>query len=366
MPSAADLLPSARLAASKRKIRAPFALDPTMCFYSPQTNVDALTHPRVSEWHRFVQREWTPTPVDGAGRRLALLLPCTKYKPYPTSREHRGINAALLAAGWRPASGQPATPAELYRVLEPGEGRDLLHTGPLVRAAGPDDVTGGDGGLVVLDRFVLSEPLGIVPYEHAMCFRDGPSPATCYDDPGLFEARGTSVSPERPDCTATPRPDGTWAWGPAEREAFARMHNAMAEVIATTLGRVAPAYQAVVAWTSPGLTHRSFLADAAFRAADGLPASRDGVSGPVRLVGVLDTMPGLVEILPTRAQLAAARAALRDRLAAEGRNASSRAVGAVFARGDGHDTPLGLPELARQLAARLDDLAGVSAPAAVA
>ena len=94
------LLPSARLPGSQRKIRAPFVLDPSLCLYSPQSNVDALSHPRVAGWLEKVQHHWGPTPVPGADRgRLALLLPCTKYKPYPTSREHRAVNAALQAAG---------------------------------------------------------------------------------------------------------------------------------------------------------------------------------------------------------------------------------------------------------------------------
>jgi hypothetical protein len=345
MSSAADLHPSARLASSRRKIRAPFTLDSTLCLYSPQANVDALTHPRIAEWLDFVQRDWTPTPVEGAHRRLALLLPCTKYKPYATSREHRGINAALLETGWRP-HGEESTPAELLRVLADSESPDLLRTGPLVR----------DG--VVLDRFVLSEPLAVVPYEHTMFFAGGQAPATSYDDPGLFEARGTSVSPERADCTASPRPGGGWSWGPAERDAYARMHNAMAAAITGVLRRLAPSYAAVVAWVSPGLTHRSFLAGADVRAADGLPTTRDGLDGPVALTGVGDTLPGLVEVLPTREQLADARDALRDRLTAQGRRATPSSVGAVFARGDGHDTPLGLPELAGLLATRLGELAG--------
>ncbi|MGN0064996.1 MAG: hypothetical protein ACI379_12210 [Nocardioides sp.] len=349
-PTAADLHPSARLASSERKIRDPFQLDPTMCFYSPQTNVAALEHPRVQEWLSFVTTGWEPTEVPGADAgRIALLVPCTKYKPYFTSREHRAVNGALLAAGWQPSRPYDG-PAELTSVLDEGENPDVLAYAPLVR----------DG--VVLDRFVISEPMGLVPYEHTMYHRGEQSPATSYDDPGLFAGRGTSVSPERDDCTATERADGTWAWGPGERAAYVEMHNAMADVIVSVLDRVGGRYDHVLGWVSPGLTHRSFLADTAFRPGDGLPSSRRGPDGPLPLRGVLDALPGAVEILPTRAQTDAARAALPDRLAREGRKSTPGAANAVFARGDGNDTPLGLPELTAALVARIDEVAqGVGA-----
>ena len=166
---------------------------------------------------RFVANEWTPAPVD-AGDRLALLLPCTKYRPYPTSREHRAINAALLAAGWEPVGSvgegerqraggwgsDDSAPDALRAVLDPGEDPAMLHAGPLRR------------GATMLDRLVVCEPLALVPYEHVYFWRGEQSPAASYDDPGLFESRGTSVSPERDDCTAQRCADGSWRWGPAE------------------------------------------------------------------------------------------------------------------------------------------------------
>lgn len=336
------LHPDERLAASRLKVRAPYALDDTLRYYSPQANVDALTHPRVAAWLQFIQHEWTPTDIPGTSGRHALLLPCTKYKPYPTSREHRGVNQALLDAGWVPSRPYEGAP-ELLATLAPGDSVDLLNTSPLVR----------DG--VVLDRFVVSEPMALVPYEHTATWRGEQSPATSYDDSGLFESRGTSVSPERDDCTATPRANGTWAWGPGEREAYAVMHNAMADALTTALGRLAPSYASIVAWVSPGLTHRTFLADNAFRLADGLPTKRQGLTGDVPLRGVLDALPGLLDILPNRDQIAAARVDLATRLEREGRRSSPGSVRAVFARGDGHDTPLGLPELAAHLVRHLDN-----------
>ena len=321
----------ARLSDSSRKIRPPFELDLSLRFYSPQENLDGMEHPDVEAFHSFIAEEWEPPAAAEGARRAALLIPCTKYKPYSTSREHRAINGALLEAGWKP-EGDSTAPETLSEFLDDDETPEVLHDGPLRR------------GDVYLDRFVMSEPLALVPYEHICYWRGRPSPAASYDDPGLFEARGTSVSPERPDCTAVPLSDGRWRWGPGERQAYAETHNLLADVIRAALVRLAPSYSAIGAWVSPGLTHRSFLADRAFRKADGLPQSRLGTEGPVRLVGVLDGAPGLVTVMPTKEQLADARERLARRLRAEGRRDSPGAVRAVYARGDGNDTPLGLPE----------------------
>ncbi len=217
---------------------------------------------------------------------MALLIPCTKYKPYSTSREHRAINGALLAAGWSPV-GESSAPSELLAVLDPGEDPALLHEGPL----------GKDG--VLLDRIVMSEPLALVPYPFIYEWEGTQSVATSYDDPGLFEGRGTSVSPERPDSTAVELSGGKWRWGPAEREAYVEVHNHLSGVIARVLSRVGPRYRAVGAWVSPGLTHRSFLADAALRHAEGLPRWRRGTGGRLPLHGVLDELPGAVTVMPT-------------------------------------------------------------------
>ena len=332
----------ARWDESARKIRQPFELDPTLRFYSPQANRDAMSHPEVAAFHEYVKDGWEPpsTPVDA--RRVALLIPCTKLKPYSTSREHRAINGALLAAGWEP-DGESTAPEGLTDYLDEGDDPALLHDGPL------------RNGNVFLDRFVLSEPMGIVPYSHIYYWQGRRSPAAAYDDPGLFEARGTSVSPERDDCTAVPLGNGKWRWGPAERQAYAETHNYLADVIAKALTRLSPHYAAIGAWVSPGLTHRSFLADRAFRRLEGLPMSRSGLEGPVQLVGALETAPGVVTVMPSQDQLAEARDRLAVRLRSEGRKATPGAVRAIYARGDGNDTPLGLPEALVHLVAWLDN-----------
>ncbi|MCY3539990.1 MAG: hypothetical protein F4Y75_01405 [Acidimicrobiia bacterium] len=337
-----DLDPG-RLAESARKIRPPFELDLSLCLYSPQDNLDSMQHPLVADFHHYIKHEWVPAPTPSGSRRVAILIPCTKFKPYSTSREHRAINQALLEAGWLP-DGPSNAPDELKEVLDEGESTDLLHDGPLRR------------GKVYLDRFVLSEPLGMVPYPHIYFWRGNQSPATSYDDPGLFEARGTSVAPERSDCTAVPLGNGKWRWGPAERQAYAETHNILAGIIRESLVRLAPLYQAVGAWVSPGLTHRSFLADDEFRRKEGLARSRKGTDGPVRLVGVLEDAPGLVTMMPAQEQLEDARHRLAERLKSEGRNHTPAAVRGIYARGDGNDTPLGLPETLTHLTSWLDGL----------
>jgi hypothetical protein len=312
-----------------------------MRFYSPQENVTAFEHPRVRAWLVWLEARWEPP--DTGRERIALLLPCTKQKPYAISREHRAINAALLATGWQP-TGPASAPAQLVAELEPGEPAALLDVSPLRRAE------------LDLDRIVVSEPLGLVPYTEIYTWQGDQSPATSYDDPGLFESRGTSVSPWLPSCTAIRRADGRWAWGPAERDAYVDAHDRLREAIGRTLMRVSRRYRAIVAWVSPGLTHRSFLVDQARRHAEHLPLDRSGVRGRRPMRGVLDDHPGLVTVLPTAGQLDDARARLRDRLVRDGRPATPSAVRAVYARGDGHDTPLGLPESLHHLVAHLDSI----------
>lgn len=290
--------PDSLLAASSAKIAAPFELDPTLRFYSPQDNVDAFEHPRVAAHLRWLLDDWSPAH---APRRIAVLLPCTASKPYPISVEHRTVNAALLASGWRPATNCGDPPRRLLDQLTAGEDPRLLHTGALER----------DG--VVLDRIVVSEPLALVPYERV--YEPG-CPATAYDDPGLFEWRATSVAPWRDDCTAVATGDGTWSWGPVEHAAYAATHNALTHVMAQVLGRVAPAYEGLLAWLPAGMTHRSFLGDDASRRAEGLPVDPVGPNGEVTLIGVGDLAPGLVELLPATGDPAALLARL-DALASD-------------------------------------------------
>ena len=93
------------------------------------------------------------------------------------------------------------------------------------------------------------------------------------------------------------------------------------------------------------------------RDAEGLPRWRRGTGGRLPLHGVLDELPGAVTVMPTVEQQERARTALAGRLASEGRPAGPGAVAAVYARGDGHDTPLGLPESLAFLTDWLDSAA---------
>ena len=324
---------------SASKIRPPFEIDPTMLFYSPQETVDAFDHPRVVRHHEWVANDWEPP---GGVPRIALIIPCTKFKPYPTSREHRSINRALIAAGWIP-DGTGLPPLGLEDVLDEDEDHRLLDVGTMIR----------DG--VALDRIVISEPLGLVPYAHVYEWGGSTSLASGYDCPGLFESRGTSVSPWREDHTATQTASGRWTWGPAEREAYVVAHNSLVDLVSQTLFRVRSRYEVIAAWVSPGLTHRSFLMDRIQRKAEGLPLSRKGVHGLLSLRGVRDQDSNLLHILPTVEQMADSQTDLAQRLEREGRSCSPKAVQGVYARGDGHDTPLGLPELLAYLVSWIND-----------
>jgi hypothetical protein len=66
----------------------------------------------------------------------------------------------------------------------------------------------------------------------------------------------------------------------------------------------------VLGYVAPGLTHRSFLGDAAERRAAGLPTGRRVGGQLLRLRGVGELQPGLVTLVPDGRQLAALR---RDR-----------------------------------------------------
>jgi hypothetical protein len=338
---AATLSPDDRLEESRAKIHAPYVLDDSLRLYSPQDNVHALKHPRVRSFARFVTREYEPELPKGTA--IALLIPCTKHKPYPTSLEHRRINAALLAAGFRPSS-DLMPPEQLLGVLDADEDPAVLNVSPLVRRGR------------VVHRYVVSEPLGLVPYELVYEWRGKQSVATSYDDPGLFEHRGTSVAPWRSDSTAVPASaPGRWRWGDNERAAYVEMHNALSTQIADTLVRLRDRYTRRVAWVAPGLTHRSFMMAAGERSSEGIPSSRTARGERLQLVGVNDLADGLVEIHPTRAEADAALKRLRTRLRRRDRGISDRGVQAIYARGGGGATPLALPEL-------LDDLVAVLTP----
>lgn len=318
-----------RVEESMEKIESPFALDPSLCLYSPQDNVDSLAHPRIAAWLDFVKTRYEPT-LPTAKRRVLLFMPCTKTKPYPFSSEHKAINQRLADAGFRPIDRKPL-PQELQARLEPGFSQDVLDLSPLM-----------DGEGTLVHRMVISEPMAVVPYEHIAEYEGQPSPATAYDDPGLFEKRGNAVSPWRADCTAVAVSATRWKWGDEERRHYALMHNAMAEALAEVVARIRPHYDDVVAWVAPGLTHRSFVIGRGERTANNVPATRRVGTGTIGLVGANDRLPpeAAIAALPTPDQCRDAVRRLADRLGV----GIAEATG-VYARGGANATPLALPEL---------------------
>lgn len=323
-----------RLVESAAKYRPPFTLDPTLALYCPQDNVDSLRHPAIRAWFDFVLKDYQP--VLPAGRRVLLLLPCTATKPYLLSTEHKRINAALLAAGFVPTA--PADPV-LLPLREAGEPEALFSLAPLVHPSG-----------TVVHRAVISEPLGLVPYEFMLRYPGGVSPAVQYDDPGLFEERGNAVSPWRADHSATRVSASKWKWGPNEKRAYVDMHNVMAETVAQALSRFGHIYAQRISWVAPGLTHRSFVIAKEERAAHGIAATKQAGAEKLALTGANDLLPPALRItaLPTRPQCAAALARLADRL-----GITTKEAAGPFGRGGGGATPLALPELLEELLAEV-------------
>ncbi len=313
---------------SLKKSVLPFTLDPTLTFYCPQENVDAFQHPAISAFHHYLRHDYQPPEIQG--QAVLVLFPCTKVKPYTLSKEHLEINKFLLEQGFEPA-GPGDTPPELLLSLPAGYAPDTLNTGPLVRQR------------LTLHRMVVSEPMGLVPYEHIYTWRGELSPASRYDDPGLFEHRGTAVCLWRADHTASPLPNGKYRWGPAERAAYVEVHNYLSELIAAVLTRLQPHYRRIIGYVSPKLTHRSFLTDNREKKANGIPLVKQTSRGREPLLGVNQRRPGLVEVVPSAAEFQHIKEALGHRLAAQG-EVSASFVQAYFASGGGGETPLILPE----------------------
>jgi hypothetical protein len=318
-----------RVAESRQKILKPFELDETLCLYSPQDNVDSLNHPRIVAWNDFIDHQYEPSLPD-ARRRIMLFVPCTKTKPYPFSLEHLHINHALLSAGFSP-SATLYPPETLVRELPDGFSREAVNLSPLVHVDG-----------TVVHRFVISEPLACVPYEHIISYNSINSPSCAYDDPGLFENRGNAVSPWRADFTATAVSPTRWRWGEEERRAYVIMHNVMAERLATVVLRLARFYDGQIAWVAPGLTHRSFVVGKDERKANNVPVSKRVGTAAMPLVGANDRLPLNLKItcLPTPPQCHDAQERLALRL---GRDVAN--IGGYYSRGGGGATPLALPEL---------------------
>ena len=326
-----------RIGESRLKIHPLFKLDETLCLYSPQDNLDSLDHPRVRDWFRFIEESYRPDLPDGK-RRILLMMPCTKTKPYPLSLEHLRINTALFEAGFLPV-GRSNLPRELVAAIPPEFSPDILNLAPLRHRDG-----------TVVHRAVISEPLAFVPYEHILHFEEKESPAIAYDDPGLFENRGNAVSPWRTDFSGVAISNTRWQWGEAERRSYVAMHNAMSEELAKVIIRLAESYDERIAWVAPGLTHRSFVLGAGERRAHRVASTKLAGRERLKLIGVNDRVPQDLTItcLPTLEQCVDARQRLAKRL---GRDVSR--VGGEYSRGGGGATPLALPELLEVLTAAL-------------
>lgn len=281
---------------AREKPTPPYTLDEELTFFCPQENLEGLDLPVVQRFHEWVTTEFEPEPVEG--KAVLLLLPCEKEKPYSLSAEHRAVSLALAKAGFA-ARERGDWPEEIGGLASPEE---LANT-PLY----------GPNGLRV-DRAVISEPFGIVPYEAIYQWQGELTPCARYDDPGLFEHRGIGAT-WREDCTANRNASG-YTWGDNERQAYVEVHERLSGLIDQVLTRLAPRYEAIMAYVGHTLTHRTFLCDTGERREAGIPVSRKTPAGTVSLVGVNDRSPGRVRLIPDAEGLDRIRDASAGRLPA--------------------------------------------------
>jgi len=329
---------SDRVMMAHAKIVPPFTLDESLTFFCPQENVEALAHPQVQALQQFMLTEYEP-PVRSK-RAIMLMLPCTKTKPYSLSTEHQSINAYLLSLGFRPIV-DADFPCELESALGPASDPRLLNNQLWAREG------------LYLHRFVVSEPMALVPYEFIYSFQGKASPAARYDDPGLFEQRGSAVCPWRPDFTGVRHPDG-YRWGDNEKAAYVAVHNRLVELLVSMLERFGDAYLARLAYVSPKLTHRSFMTSAEEKRRAGLALGKRTSSGILRLQGVNDAHPGLVCTIPNEAEIETILNSLAQRLPER----TPSQIKGLFATGGHGATPLILPETLAILGQHLQRYAG--------
>lgn len=327
---------SDRVRLAREKVVTPYTLDESLTFFCPQENLEALDHPDIRALHDFVRLEYQPPVMHG--RAVMLMLPCTKVKPYSLSHEHQAINSYLLSQGFRPV-GEAEYPPEIAAALLPGVDPLVLNNRPWQR------------GEVFLHRYVVSEPMALVPYELIYTFRGRPSLTARYDDPGLFEHRGTAVCPWRPDFTGIPTSKG-YRWGDQEKAAFVEVHNRLVRLMVEILDRIGDLYRARLAYVSPKLTHRSFMTGVEEKRRAGLPLGRRTAAGFLRFEGVNDLRPGRVLTIPNETEIPV----ILERLAARFPGRTARQIQGYFATGGGGATPLILPETLAILGEHLNRL----------
>lgn len=322
---------------SKEKMVFPYELEENLTLYCPQENLEAVDLPLIKNHLYYMLNDYIP-PISGSGTIL-LLLPCTKAKPYTISAEHKYINRFLFEEGFEPVS-DASYPQELKEIMGEQE-EHLLNNGILKR------------NNTYIHRMVISDlPTVLVPYEYIYYYRDDFSIFSRYDDPGLFEHRGNTVCVWREDCSGV-KVGKKYRWGPLEKAAYVRVHNIHAEAMAGVLSKLKGYYDHMLAYVTPKMTHRSFLADTSEKKEVGLPVFRNTVNGREHFIGVNDLHPSLVKIIPSQEELHLILDNLRKRLGFAAKDLAK--AKAYFATGGGIATGLILPESLSVLANYLHD-----------
>jgi len=322
---------------SKGKMVFPYELEESLTLYCPQENIEAIDLPLITDHLQHMLNDYVP-PISGPGTIL-LLLPCTKAKPYTISAEHKYINRFLFEEGFEPVD-DAIYPQELKEQIGDQE-MHLLNNSILKRKN------------IYIHRMVVSDlPTVLVPYEYIYYYQDDLSVFSRYDDPGLFEHRGNTVCVWREDCSGIKR-GKKYRWGPLEKSAYVKVHNIHAEAMAGVLSKLSTQYEKIIAYVTPKMTHRSFLADVSEKKEVGLPLFRITVNGREHFVGVNDLHPSLVKIIPSWKELSLITDNLRNRLGFATQDLTK--VKTYFATGGGIATGLVLPETLSVLANHLLD-----------
>jgi len=225
-------------------------------------------------------------------------------KPYILSVEHLVLNYFLIfKSGFKPISERFYPPEELIdnckwfikqgievynmidergmQIASTNDIKTLLYDGPLRNEDG-----------IIIHRAVLSEPMGIVPYDLIYYIDGEMSPAAQYDDPGLFETRPwLGLCPWRDDCTGTFNSKGLPIWGDNERKAYCYVHNYLVkEVISNFILKNEKYYGKLIAYVGLSLTHRSFISSKEEKREENLKSFRRVKRKKIKLLGVNDIL----------------------------------------------------------------------------
>ena len=158
-------------------------LNPKLTAYSPQEGLELIQHEDVQAYWR---KALNTDPPDEAENSIILFLPCSRNKPYIISNQHKELRRSFSKHGY-----------------------ELSRNGVYINSRD------GESFYPV----VVSEPMGVVPYQFVI---NDVYPVSHYDCPGFFDYpvnRGWQVTPYREDNTAHDPKRSGFKLGPNEKRA---------------------------------------------------------------------------------------------------------------------------------------------------